>query len=68
MKKVIGYKTFEAFQMNCHSENNETRICEFQITGEGDEGEMNRLKNVLLENGFHIVRSSSTKRQIPIVE
>ena len=69
MKNIVGYKTYTMFQINCYSENNEkNNICEFQITGEGDETEMIRLRNALLENSFHISREESSKRTIPIVE
>ena len=69
MKNIVGYKTFVMFRMNCCSENTEkNRSCEFQITGEGDEAEMIRLRNVLLENGFAITREEATNRTIPIVE
>lgn len=69
MKNIVGYKTFVMFRMNCYSENTEkNRICDFQITGEGDEAEMIRLRNALLENGFTITREEAANRTIPIVE
>lgn len=69
MKKVIGYINKTMFRFNCYSETaDKERICEFQISGEGDKNEMSRLHNTLLDNGFHVSSVESAERTIPIID
>lgn len=69
MERIIRYKTETMFRFNCYSENaDEERICEFQISGDGDRNEMIRLHNTILDNGFHISRCESADRTIPIID
>lgn len=69
MERIIGYKTKKMFRFNCYSENaDKNRICEFQISGDGNEKEMIRLHNTLLDNGFHISSVESADQTIPIID
>lgn len=69
MEKIIGYSTKTAFRFNCCVTNaDEKRICDFQITGDGDKNEMIRLHNTLLDNGFHISGCEHEDYTVPIIE
>lgn len=69
MEKVIGKKKETMFRFNCCARNDTgEKICDFQVSGEGNREEMVRLHNVLLDNGFCISSVVSADREIPIVE
>lgn len=69
MEKIIGYHDKTMFLFNCYAENeNGDRICDFQISGEGDKIEMIRLYDMLLDSGFHISSCQHADRRIPIVD
>lgn len=69
MEKIIGYSTKTAFLFNCYVTNADgKRICDFQISGDGDKNEMIRLHNTLLDNGFHISSCKHEDYTIPIID
>ena len=69
MEKIIAYKTRKMFRFDCYSETADgKRICDFQISGEGDRNEMVRLHSTLLDNGFHISGVESADYTVPIIE
>lgn len=69
MEKVIGYCEETMFRFNCYVENADgIKICQFQVNGQGEKEEMERIHNMLLGNSFHISKFESADRTIPIID